>query len=605
MEQFRVKRFEGAFTDWDETDAERGSLRHVRGLVFGHLGALSSMPVALDGGDLYAAANGLGLEAPSLLLAAAGGTSYVVSFDPNLGPGEQFTFIAPVSQSPAGTIPTTNGIVSVSLLETGFDEARWFGTRCGEYLIIGNGIDDNKVYECRTGTYRDLGYIGGTVGSYDKSRVPIPPCTSFAVSQAGVLFAAGNPDNPNRVWVTDQPDVKTPVLIERVRSLSFAFIDVGLATNGSTAVTGLSVVRDYVLAHIYNDRPVLLYSFDTNGALGWRCRQVNTELAVSAPNPGCATDTRGDSSYFLGTDCEVYRDSSVAPAASGENVARAIKVITARGAGTWNEDIDRTSPDLRMVFHEREGLIFILAALKTLSTKALYAVNTSTLSYSGPIRLGASAICVTDDALVAIVDGKIRVYEPAALGAVDFPAVDSGVIADAQPVSVNPGIPVGTLEPVVGVNTTALTFNECSGLFGVWAVSTPFGKMEPGTIHYEDTVAFANEPTGINQWFANATLGFFETGYEDFGDPASFKDFLELHLTLRRNSLCAIGIVAETEGGVVRKNWRGVVSGTETLKAFFNMKGRRVRFRVYVVTFGAAPCAVLDYTIGWLPGVAK
>jgi len=595
MEHFRVKRFEGAYTDWDETDSERGSLRQVRGLMFGHMGALSSMPPALDSGDLYAAANALGLASCSLLRVDSGGTVYIASFNPNLGEKYRFTFIAPVRSNLGGTIPGINGALSVTVLESGFDEdARWFGSRCGEYLIMGNGVDDNKVFECRTNVYRDLGFISGTVDAYAKSRVHIPPCTSFAVNQAGVLFASGNTTNYNRVWITDQPDIKTPVMVERVRSLSYSYVDVGSA-GGGTTVTALSVVRDYVLAHIYNDRPVMLYAFDTNGVQGWRCRQVSSELKSSAPNPGCVVDGRGDSAYFLGSDCEVYKDVAVAPASSGEAVARSGKIVTNRGAGAWNESITRAtglqSSDTRIAFHEGEDLFFILATSNGSTATGLYVVNTGTLSYSGPLTLPATAMCVTEDALVLVIDGRLRVYEVAALGSVEFKTPSAGQLAAVQPLYTNPGVSA-TGTPRVGVNTTALTFLET--VFGEsYSVAAPFAKMTAGT------------PAGVNLWYNNARLCYFETGYEDFGDPASLKDFVEFHLTLRRNSVCAIGIVAETEAGVVRKNWRGLVTNTETLKTFFNMKGRRVRFRVYVVAFEGVPCAVLDFTIGWLAGVVK
>lgn len=587
MEHFRVKRFEGSYTDWDETDSERGSLRQVRGLMFGHLGALSSLPEALSGGNITTAAAALGLSTPSLLLVTSGTSKYIVSYNP-LVTDKGFTFIAPVLIPTAGTIPTNTGSLTVSMLATSLNAATWFGVRCGEYLIMGNGINSNYLYEIRSGTFRTLG-SAGPADTYSKAREVIPPCTSFAINQAGVLFASGNPTNPNRVWVTDQPDVKTPSIIERVRSLAYAFVDLGQGV--STVITGLSVVRDYIIAHIQNDRPMMLYSFDTNGVQGWRCRQVSSEFKASAPNPGCAVDTREDSSYFLGQDCEIYKDAAAAPASPDETVARSGKIVTNRGAGWWNESMSKVSSETRIAYHAREDLIFVLAASNGSTAKGIYVVNTGTLSYSGPATLPASAMCVTDDALVLIVDGQLRVYEAAALGAVEFDAPSAGTLAAVQPVSTNPGVST-TGTPRVGINTTALTFLETVSNAS-YSIPTPFSKMESGT------------PAGVNLWFNNARLCYFETGYEDFGDPASIKDFVEFHLTLRRNSVCAIGIVAETEAGVIRKNWRGLVTGIETLKAFFNMKGRRVRFRVYVITFDAAPCAVLDYTIGWLAGVVK
>jgi hypothetical protein len=547
------------------------------------------MPKSVVGGNITVAAGQLGLTTPSLLLVRAGESEYVVSYNPAAA-DKGLNFIAPTVVPPTGTMDSAAGSMTVEVLATSLNNTPYFGSRCGEYLIMGNGISSNYVYELRTGEFRTLGGLD-PLSPYQKSREVIPPCNSFVVNQAGVLFASGNTTYPNRVWITDTPDSKTPGLIERVRSLQYAFVDVG-GTGPSTIIRGLSVVRDYVLVHIQEDGPMLLYAFDTNGAQGWRCRQVNSEFRSSAPNPGCAVDTREDSAYFLGEDCELYRDATTAPASAGETVARSSKILTDRGAGWWNESMVRGSLTTRIAFHARENLMFVLAFSANGETaRGLYVLNLATMSYSGPITLPATAMCVTDDALVCILGGKLYHYEVASLGAIEFPVPSAGALSSVQPVAIDPGVST-TEVPRVGVNTSTLTFSE-TVLNQSYSMPGPLGKMQAGT------------PTGINLWFNGARLGFFETGYEDFGDPASIKDFVEFHLTLRKNSVCAIGIVAETELGVVRKNWRGLVTNTETLKAFFNMKGRRVRFRVYVISFDEAPCAVLDYSIGWLPGVVK
>jgi hypothetical protein len=587
MQYHRIKRFEGAYTDWDSSDAERGSLRKAHGLAFGHLGAMSSLPPLIDRGDVWTAASAanVSLSSACLLSLRSGQTLLVAGFDPDLG----ITMLAPVSVAANEPSRSPSPLELLAVLATNLNPAKWYASRIGDRTVFGNGVDANRVWH--DGAMRLLGQTP-TSNVQSKAKEVIPPCTCFAVNSEGVLFASGNPASPKRVWVTDRPDLTTPGLVERVRSLQFSFVDI--QQSSSTKVTALSSVRDYVLVHT-DDRPVVLYGFGTDAEGGWRCRQTATEFASSAPNQNCVRDSSGDYSIFLGRDGEVYRDEATAPAAPNEAPARKTQILTDRGRGVWNRLMDLgASSRFSVVAIDGTDLVYVFAPILNMG-EALYVLNTSALSYSGPFSVNGRSACELAGTVTFAEDsGDILSLVSSDLADADLPAPTPAELAATAPSQTE-------LQPSdwwmgnVRVDTSSFHFIDRKPFVG--RVTVPGAFTDP--VASQDAGVLDSTPG----WYRDARLGFIELPYQDFGDPAGIKDFLEVQLTFAPNSVAYLGVAVQTDMGT-RRVWKGQVHGKENHKVFLNVKGRRLRLRVYLVTFARHPCVLRDVSVGWLPGVA-
>ena len=105
----------------------------------------------------------------------------------------------------------------------------------------------------------------------------------------------------------------------------------------------------------------------------------------------------------------------------------------------------------------------------------------------------------------------------------------------------------------------------------------------------------------FTQFFKDAHLARFETGFMDFGRSDLLKNYLELRMTWQRNSRAYVGLYAETEDGRRGGKWRGLVFDKEAHRVPLNLCGNRIRVRAVVVLFNSAPALLRDVSIGWLP----
>jgi hypothetical protein len=108
----------------------------------------------------------------------------------------------------------------------------------------------------------------------------------------------------------------------------------------------------------------------------------------------------------------------------------------------------------------------------------------------------------------------------------------------------------------------------------------------------------------LTQWFANAYLARVEFPFQDMGDPKSFKNFLEVQLTLERSCRAYVGIYAETDSGRRGGRWKGLVFPSTTIRVPINLFGHALRLRIVAVVFNAGRFVLRDVTVGYTQGGA-
>ena len=101
--------------------------------------------------------------------------------------------------------------------------------------------------------------------------------------------------------------------------------------------------------------------------------------------------------------------------------------------------------------------------------------------------------------------------------------------------------------------------------------------------------------------YENSILSVAETAFEDFGQPESTKHFMEMVLKFDKGSVGFMGAFVETEDGNTDGAWLGSIEGKDTHKVFINVRGRKLRVRVYVATDIAARWILNDVSAGFNP----
>ena len=133
-------------------------------------------------------------------------------------------------------------------------------------------------------------------------------------------------------------------------------------------------------------------------------------------------------------------------------------------------------------------------------------------------------------------------------------------------------------------------------------------KTTPSFDYYGRTVATSMATPAIgttgspNAYYPNSYLSIIETAYEDFGSQSNVKQWHEIILSFRRNSWGNLWVYAQSEDGKISGQYKGSIYGKEKIKTFINLRGRRMKFRIIMVTHKDHPWMITEAAVGYLEG---
>lgn len=605
MEYFSIPNFRPIETKEDATDQDRGALRICEGLAPYPQGALCAGPewkslwgLSSLGGDIETALTGANAAKAHFVTVAKNGHTFLVCWSLQASRALGFFYLSgsdsnqDLDATGSVTITATNDAVYRDKDPT----AQWYASPIADRILFGNGVDSNLVWYSSA-----LAVFGPSTPPADvnkRGKIRIPACTTFRQHVNRSIFAAGNAASPMRVWITDAPNQGEP-FIDGVYSLATSFIAVH-PHGGATAIKALSVFQQYVTVHT-DQAPINLYGVD-NTSDGWKCQQSASAANSSAINPDCVGDVNGDADFYLGRDLEVYFDQAIRSGPFNKHTARSQEIATVQGAGVWNKNAARPleAYGYHTAYDRQSRLFWMFMPNEHDLRPSLYVFNERTRSVAGPWRypdavvstvlkaLGASTVAVITEAgecLYSRLDeiGELQPEDMEAAGT----ALGSGyAIAGAEPT------------PTSGIPFVAMTANNASiletasgetvGLDSMWG---PIATLDPTDYT-------------LTQYFNNAYIARFEFPWQDLGNPKTFKNFLEVQLTIERDSRAYVGIYAETDSGRTGGRWKGIVHGKDTVRIPLNLFGHKLRVRVVAVCFNSGRFLIRDVQLGFAVGGA-
>ena len=172
---------------------------------------------------------------------------------------------------------------------------------------------------------------------YKLETTPFPNCSIFVLGLKKSIYAAGNPDEPLTIYISEPTDVEDPFK-EGIYSTQMSKVEI-LATN-ATKVTALSTYQNYVVVHT-DAGVVLLYATETTQAsTGHRVEQISAAANSGAINPNCCAGSAIIQPYYLGVDGQVYKDSSARRGPDNKPSYSDVEQVTAKAKGLWDKTVD-------------------------------------------------------------------------------------------------------------------------------------------------------------------------------------------------------------------------------------------------------------------------
>lgn len=620
MNEFHIRRFSGIETRYSEVDQNRGTLRGARNVITQPVGSITFPPWAgvpsyvqtWSGGKLQAAAvaalQAAGAATNMVHLLVVGyepaGNLWIFAFQYN---GSSVTSrghwqVASKAEIVEG-LPPFNGAGTVTLPEIGKNKTPgfdWFGTWIGNRLFLGNGVDENLVWQ--SNALYPLGPQTPPTDSDEPSQERFPPCTTFITDPNGTIYAAGNKTtNSLRIWVSEKPTARYPT-ISGIRSLGWSFRDV-TAPPGSQ-ITALGFAAGRILVHFGRYGCVLVDAYESeSSAQGWAAAQFPATAGSGAPNPNCVADV-AKCPFFLGSDGEIYdvRRIGVAPAYNAKSEGRR-QLVSDRAPGnvipndTPLDSLLLNQQQNAIAYDSLNGIMWILAR------GLFYCYDDNNFGITGPIELSSGVSSFTVGIgypfLVLFIytsNGELRWLDMrkhsgnAALASYSITAALPSTLQGQSSYSAATDV---SQVCVVSADGKQFRYTELySGYEFSKTLSSPMGAWGSGAFNSTDA-----------KYYPGSRIAVIDLNTEDMGLPAIVKEFVQVRLHWRRNSHVLAGVFAEADGLVVG-GWRGTRYPRTEQVCPLGITARTIKIRIIVIAITGVHALLEGLTLDWLSGSA-
>lgn len=572
MKHFRIPTFTGIENHRQDTD--RGTLRLCEGAVLGAVGSVRSAP-RWD--------NVFPMVIPEV-------GSHVITAQDDEFNKYAFTSVDGIVNSTKiftneNPVPSRLGdLIGMQHTVLTADTPAYINDVGSRRAIVGNGVDQKKITE-GAGPLVVEDLSADIEDIYKLEVTPFPNCSMFVIGLNKCIYAAGNAENPLRVYVSEPTNTEDP-LKEGIYSTQMSVVDI-LATN-ATKITALSTYQNYVVVHT-DAGVVLLFQAETQQAsTGFRVEQTTAAANSGAINPNCVAGSAIIQPYYLGVDGQVYKDSSARRGPENKPSFSDVEQVTAKAKGLWDKTVDRNIEGSFSAYETFSGLYnFYMPAQESEENgggrfQGFYYSDIQN-ALAGPVlypRL-TSVTSVGDTSILLGVSENNQLLSCDMEQMKEARELESPLFDPWEsPDNTDPG------GMCVSFSPSGNSFNSNGRTY-----SSAMADSAPGNTIQTDPI-----------YFENSYLSVIETSYEDLGGPHLVKQIHEIGLTFQGGSYGHVWVYAQGEGSLIKGRARGTLFGKEQIKTFMNLRSRRVRVRIYIASHVDYDWVLTDLSIGFLEG---
>jgi hypothetical protein len=432
---------------------------------------------------------------------------------------------------------------------------------------------------------------------YHQEYAVFPNCRFFVVGPQKTIFAAGNPAEPLTVYVSEPADMTVNLRDSLYSDQGMSAVK--LLMTDAAEITALSVKGNQVLVHTDAGVHALSRPAPNQASTGYRVEQAPLTAASAAVNHQVVAGEAGSFPFWFGFDGQIYKDESAVRGAEGFSANADPQQASWKAKGRWDKELPVDLSDSFAAYNADLGVYWVFVNSTEYTAWVLagsptswsppskykgYIYSEMTNSLAGPFVGGnvTALTSIANSSEVLCVDESRNVK----IANLDhFRDYDFIAASDPWP-SITPSTP-GTLP---AGNYVAGT-EDGKFLYRGRCLATPFGAPTEGT-------AVLITP----MYYADATMSVTETAWMNLGDEHSEKQVHSIHLNFSKNSVGRLWVFVESDEGLVNGQYKGTI--IDKVKVFTNLRGRRFRIRMFVVTHDDHPWNLREMVIGYLPGTA-
>lgn len=350
MRFFRIPSFTGIEAHRD--DADRGSLRIVEGCLPHGPGGLRSGPVWKKIGDVQFVSDnnqnkissGDDGNGNSIVFVSRNNevhdiallTTEHTEFE-SLAEQEEFTFETDeiFTDGPANITPIGNQMYAV-------------GDGSAESILVGKEISGAQVGFPDEEDYRQ-----------EWSR--FPKCRFYVQGPKKTIFAAGNPDKPLTVYISEpagltSPYRDTPYSTESTVYNAGVLSTVDILGSNASQITALSTRGDQVVVHTDKGCHLLYAPAPDQASTGYRVEQAPATNFSAAVNSRVVSRASGSLTYWVGHDGQVYKDESASRGSEDLRSKADEDQANWKSKGVWEHELPRDLTNSFAVYSPQAGM---------------------------------------------------------------------------------------------------------------------------------------------------------------------------------------------------------------------------------------------------------
>ena len=356
MRFFRIPAFTGIETHRD--DANRGSLRVVEGCLPHGPGGLRSGPVWSTKGTV----NLISDSEENHLTASDDGNGNSMLFVSRLDEvhdmaimSAEHTEVSIFSQTYSVVNPVELYREEDAVLTPVGNRLFAFGDGDGEAVFTGKGppaVQDTKVFP------------DATLYSQEFSR--FPDCKFFVPGPKKTLFAAGNPNRPLTVYISEpagktKPYRDSPYSTEKPSGDAYAgqLSTVDILMSNATEITALSSRGDQIVVHTDKGCHILYAPSSDQASTGYRVEQVAATNFSAAVNNQVVAGEAGSMSFWLGHDGQIYKDESASRGAEDAKSFTDPDQASWKAKGLWEKELPTDLSESFSAYDRESGMYWI------------------------------------------------------------------------------------------------------------------------------------------------------------------------------------------------------------------------------------------------------
>ena len=468
MRFFRIPSFTGIESHRD--DADRGSLRAIEGCLPHGPGGVRSAPVWEEVGEVDMFSE----------------TEYNMISAADDGNGNSLLFVSRLGQ-----------VTDIAILSTENTEVGPFGDN---YLV-----SDSIVHNQKTGAISPIGdrkfavgdgtaeaiYVGkGPPGGsasvfpdevlYRQEWSRFPNCKHYVQGPNKTLYAAGNPEKPLTIYVSEpagstNPNVDSPYSTELTPPANkpgkLSTVDI-LASKASK-ITALTSNGSQVIVHTDKGCHVLYAPSADQANTGYRVEQAPSSVFSAAVSPRTALSDNGSMIFWLGHDGQIYKDESAGRGSEDAKKFTDPGQANWKSKGVWEKAHPKDLSDSFSFYDPQSGYYWVfIRSLASLDYAGSLSPNRPTMlealpaAPSIPGNLQASIVAPSEPLTLAALPqapaqpGDLQSLVQAPSSPTDFVALPTNAPATPTDLLASPAI----LPPVSGpVNIQALESGPVAG----------------------------------------------------------------------------------------------------------------------------------------------